>query len=228
MEILKVTREEVPGKVGIIPIGSVEQHGPHLPMGTDSLIAEWVARQVERRNEKEVLLFPTIYYGCSLEHNGFPYVGISYVTMINYLVDLLNATKDSGIKSIIIINGHGGNRSVLDIVARQINFTSSSFKVYVFNINSDEELGLPGPDLHAGSVETSRIKAIDKDLVKDEKIDEIKDFSYKEGVFSTLTVKEANQYGVIGNGIVVDAEKGIMSLIEVVNKVEELLKKIIS
>jgi creatinine amidohydrolase len=83
MHLLYSTRDEVFNKISLLPVGSIEQHGPHLPMGTDAIIAEEIAKRVESEFKDDVLLFPTIYYSCSIEHRGLPYVGVSYITFYN-------------------------------------------------------------------------------------------------------------------------------------------------
>jgi Uncharacterized protein, putative amidase len=75
MKLTEVTKDDLNCLVGLLPIGSVEQHGPHLPIGTDSLIAEEVARRVEKELRDEVTLFPTIYYTCSYRTRGLPLRG---------------------------------------------------------------------------------------------------------------------------------------------------------
>jgi len=216
-----MTKDEIrKDLVALIPIGSVEQHGPHLPMGTDSIIAEKIAKRVEEELKDKVVLFPTIYFTCSLEHSGFPYFGVSYMTLFSYLVDLLNKVKEY-FSSAVIINAHGGNSSLLDLVRRQINFTSEKFKVYVFNVNE-----LYGKDLHAGSVETSILKFISPDLVKEERLKGVS-YDVKERVFETVTTSQANPYGIINlNGeIKIDPRKGKEVIDYAVKEIVKLILK---
>jgi len=210
MKLLSMTKDEIKkDMVALIPIGSIEQHGPHLPMGTDSIIAEEVGRRVEEALSERVVLFPTIYFTCSLEHSGFPYFGVSYMTLFNYLLDLLNKVKDH-FYSAVIINAHGGNSSLLDLVRRQVNFTGN-FRVYIFNINQFYKT-----DLHAGSVESSIIKFIDPKLVREERLKGVV-FEVKDGVFETITTAQANPYGIIN----LDGEVKINAKVgeEVINRV---------
>lgn len=228
MKLLEITRDEIKGKTGLLPIGSIEQHGPHLPMGTDSIIAETIATKIEEKYKEDVILFPTIFYGCSLEHSGYPYIGISYITMINYMIEILNSAKEAGLKSIIVINAHGGNESVLDVIRRQINFTNKHFKVYLFSIVGRDNDLFNVIDMHSGSLEASIIKAINPRLINEEKIKEINDYSVKEGVFETITSYEANPYGVIniGGKIEVNENKGKIFIDKALSDLEKLLVSI--
>ncbi|BFH72912.1 creatininase family protein [Sulfurisphaera javensis] len=195
MLLIYSTRDEIKGKIPLIPIGSIEQHGPHLPMGTDSIIVEEIAKRVERSMRDKILLFPTIYYTCSLEHGNLPYFGVSYQTLFNYLLDLLEKIKDY-FPLAIILNGHGGNESLLDLVRRQVNFTNSNFKVYIFSLVGKGKQYFNVNDLHAGTVESSVIKRINSDLVREEKLKEV-NYEVKQGVFETITTSEANPFGII-------------------------------
>jgi len=228
MKLLYATKDEISAKVALLPIGSIEQHGPHLPLGTDSIIAEEVARRVEEMFKDKVALLPTIYYSCSLEHKGFPYVGVSYLNFANYLLDLLNSLKQI-FKAVIIVNGHGGNESILDVVRRQINFTNDGFKVYVFNLAGRHKELFEGLDMHAGSLESSEVKAINPNLVKEERLREVKDYSVKKGVFETITSSEANPYGIVnlGGEVIVDEEKGKRALEFSINELAKLVEEIL-
>jgi len=225
MRLTEVTKDDLNCLVGLLPVGSVEQHGPHLPMGTDSLIAEEVARRVEGELRDEVTLFPTIYYTCSLEHEGFPYVGVSYTTFLNYLTEVL----ESGLrlcKAIVLVLGHGGVTSVVDLARRQLNFRSGDRKVYAFFVMASHPKG-GSEDLHAGSLESSAIKAIRPELVKEERLENV-DFDFREGVFEVYTVKESNPYGIVNRGEVrVDVRLGEEFLTRATRGLKELVMRII-
>lgn len=205
-----------------MPVGSIEQHGPHLPMGTDSIISEYVASKAEEKLKETTLLFPTVYYGVSLEHKGFPFISLSFQTAISFFNDLLESIfKDLGLRRIIIVNGHGGNSYFLPLVQREFNMKYSNAKVMIFNIFGEEEkLLFNVNDLHAGTVETSKIYAIDKRVVRLNKIEEIKSYDVRDGVFVYYSTKEANQFGVLNDGkpIRIDEELGKKILADTVDK----------
>lgn len=227
MYLIYSTKDDVKkDMVALLPIGSVEQHGPHLPMGTDSIIVEEIAKRVEKELHDDVMVFPTIYYSCSLEHTGFPFFGVNYINFANYLLDLLEKIKEH-FKAAVILNGHGGNESILDVVMRQVNFTSKKFKVYIFSIVGRDKDLFEGLDMHAGSLETSRIKYLYPELVREDKLKEIKDLSVKNGVFKTITAAEANSYGIINIGrFEIDPEKGKVSIERMVEELKKLIIQI--
>ncbi|MCH4816598.1 MAG: creatininase family protein [Saccharolobus sp.] len=223
MKLIEIARDEIrEDLVGLVPVGSIEQHGPHLPMGTDSIISEYVASKAEEKLKEITLLFPTIYYGVSLEHKGFPFVSLSFQTAISLFNDLLESIfKDLGLRRIIIVNSHGGNSYFLPLVQREFNMKHNDAKVMIFNTFSEEEkLRFNVNDLHAGTVETSKIYAIDKRIVRLNKIEEIKSYDVREGVFVYYSTKEANQFGVLNDGkpIRIDEELGKKILADTVDK----------
>ncbi|ACP36581.1 creatininase family protein [Saccharolobus islandicus] len=223
MKLIEITRDEIrEDLVGLVPVGSIEQHGPHLPMGTDSIISEYVASKAEEKLKETTLLFPTVYYGVSLEHKGFPFISLSFQTAISFFNDLLESIfKDLGLRRIIIVNGHGGNSYFLPLVQREFNMKYSNAKVMIFNIFGEEEkLLFNVNDLHAGTVETSKIYAIDKRVVRLNKIEEIKSYDVRDGVFVYYSTKEANQFGVLNDGkpIRIDEELGKKILADTVDK----------
>ncbi|QXJ34105.1 creatininase family protein [Saccharolobus shibatae] len=230
MKLIEIARDEIrEDLVGLVPVGSIEQHGPHLPMGTDSIISEYVASKAEEKLKEITLLFPTIYYGVSLEHKGFPFVSLSFQTAISLFNDLLESIfKDLGLRRIIIVNSHGGNSYFLPLVQREFNMKHNDAKVMIFNTFSEEEkLRFNVNDLHAGTVETSKIYAIDKRMVRLNKIEEIKSYDVREGVFVYYSTKEANQFGVLNDGkpIRIDEELGKKILADTVDKLIWLILK---
>ncbi|QGA68218.1 creatininase family protein [Sulfolobus sp. E11-6] len=223
MKLIEITRDEIRSDlVGLVPVGSIEQHGPHLPMGTDSIISEYVASKAEEKLKDRVLLFPTVYYGVSLEHKGFPFVSLSFQTTISFFNDLLESIfKDLGLRRIIVVNGHGGNSYFLPLVQREFNMKHNDAKVIIFNTFSEEEkLRFNVNDLHAGTIETSKIYAIDKTMVRLNKIEDIRSYEVKDNVFILYSAIEANKFGVLNDGkpIRIDEELGKKILNETVDK----------
>ena len=95
-------------QVAVIPIGSIEQHGPHLPVSTDTDIVTEVAKKLSEK--KGYLLLPTITCGVSFEHAPFFNLSIRESTLRTVLMDLCMSLSDNNIKTIFIINGHHGNQ----------------------------------------------------------------------------------------------------------------------
>jgi creatinine amidohydrolase len=165
----------------LIPVGSFEQHGPHLPLETDTLIAEAVARQVAAR--LNVQLGKNIPVGVSPEHMDFP--GTKTLTVEEFKAKITAASGDG----VVFINGHGGNnKSLRELGVRHVNLTTF-FKPYD----------------HAGEIETSIIMHLRPDLVKNKEIRE-HDFTWpkKDG----WRMKDLSASGVLGDPTKATAEKG--------------------
>jgi len=139
----------------IIPIGSLEQHGSHLPISTDSDIVTAIAKDVAKKCR--FLVLPTIQYGVSFEHAPFTNFSIKDKTLQNYLLDLCISLGQNKINKIIILNGHHGNQNALKSISSKIaKITKNKTKVFVFSYwrFMDREFD------HAGFVETSLMMAV--------------------------------------------------------------------
>lgn len=146
-------------RLAILPVGAFEQHGPHLPLTTDSLIAAALADGLAGRVGG--LLLPALPVSCSQEHAGFPgSVWISASTLARTIADMRGALDRQGIAHLAIVNAHGGNY-VLAHVAQEANLDGP--RVYLgpgraamgqcfaaAGIGTD-----PHDDMHAGEYETS-------------------------------------------------------------------------
>ena len=146
-------------RIAIIPIGSIEQHGPHLPISTDSDIVSKVAKKLA--DKKGYFLLPTITYGNSFEHAPFFNLSIRESTLRTILIDLCTSLLENNIKTIFIINGHHGNlKSIKNIDIKIKNKLKN--KVNVFSLSywhfMDRDFD------HAGFVETSLMLAISKNV----------------------------------------------------------------
>src|SRR5215471_5613584 len=107
-------------KLVILPTGSTEQHGPHLPLDVDVFLCESVCLEVGRRAAERVLVLPPVGYGLNLHHIDFP--GTIHIEPETFIAFCLNITKSvayHGFQKILIVNGHGSNTPLIDIVARK-------------------------------------------------------------------------------------------------------------
>jgi creatinine amidohydrolase len=140
-------------QIAIIPIGSIEQHGPHLPISTDSDIATEIATKLSNRIDGFIL--PTINYGISYEHFPFFNLSIKKSTLSRILEDICESLIKNGISRILIINGHYGNLGSLKIFERKQK-KNRKIKVFSYWKYMNREFD------HAGNVETSIMLAISK------------------------------------------------------------------
>ena len=139
-------------QIAIIPVGSIEQHGPHLPISTDSdIVTEIALRLSEKING---VLLPTITYGISDEHFPFFNLSIKKSTLSRILEDICESLIKNGISRILIINGHYGNLDSLKSFEKKKK--SKKIKIFSYWKYMDREFD------HAGNVETSIMLAISK------------------------------------------------------------------
>jgi len=164
-------------RVAVFPIGSNEQHGPHLPTGTDTIILEAVVRGVRQRltPQDPFLFLPPMPYGKSPEHMDFAgTISFKATTLLAVLDDVVSSLHVHGVRKIVFLNSHGGNSSLLNAVAHDFRY---AYKVsaYCLNMWSEDFLsageieaiipGLSYPEIHAASVETSMLLHLTPELV---------------------------------------------------------------
>ena len=146
-------------RVAVIPIGSIEQHGPHLPISTDSDIVTEIARQLSEK--KNFLLLPTITYGVSFEHAPFFNLSIKESTIRTIITDLCMSLLANNIKTIFVINGHHGNIKPLKNIDAKLRKLSKN-KLRVFSLSYWHFMKKEFD--HAGFVETSLMLVISKNV----------------------------------------------------------------
>jgi creatinine amidohydrolase len=106
--------------VVILPTGSTEQHGRHLPLDVDVFLAESVCLEVGRRAADRVLVLPPISYGFNLHHIDFPgTIHIESDLFISFCINITKSVAYHGFKKILIVNGHGSNTPLIDLIARR-------------------------------------------------------------------------------------------------------------
>jgi creatinine amidohydrolase len=142
-------------QIAIIPVGSIEQHGPHLPISTDSDIVTEIASKLS--DKVKGILLPTISYGISDEHFPFFNLSIKKSTLSRILEDICESLIKNGISKIVIINGHYGNLDSLRDFERKQK-TRRKIKIFSYWKYMDREFD------HAGNVETSIMLAISKNV----------------------------------------------------------------
>ena len=142
-------------QIAIIPVGSIEQHGPHLPISTDSDIVTEISLRFSKKIDG--ILLPTINYGISDEHFPFFNLSVKKSTLSKMLDDICGSLIKNGISRILIINGHYGNLDSLKDFERKKK-KSRKIKVLSYWKYMDREFD------HAGNVETSIMLAISKNV----------------------------------------------------------------
>lgn len=158
-------------RVAVLPIGSFEQHGDHLPLSTDTVVACLIAERLVETYD--LFLLPPITISCSHEHEGFPgTVSISAGILISVIDDIRASLARSGITKLVLINGHGGNY-VLANIAQQANVHGRHIVLYPGRDDwhaARDHAGMVTTnhdDMHGGELETSILLHAHPEVVRD-------------------------------------------------------------
>ena len=210
----------------MLPLGAVEQHGRHMPVGTDSAIAHALCVAVAERGAARVVL-PPPWYGLSQHHMQFPgSVTLRAETMMAMVGDVVDSLIAHGFRRILLVNGHGGNGGVLDVLsstlghrhyraARIVGLTY--FQLAADEIDAIRDSG-PGGTGHAGEFETSVMLHLHPDQVNvDERVACYPDpgspylstdLTRGARVRTYRDFRDLSEAGVLGDPALASAEKG--------------------
>jgi creatinine amidohydrolase len=169
-----LTREEIgelaPAALLVLPVGSTEQHGPHLATGTDALLAAVVAERAAAAASRPetILLAPTLAFGASDHHLPFGgTLSLGVATFQAVLKDLLASAASAGVRRVFVLNAHGGNAAACAIAvaeaSRELDLVAATAMASDLVDPTEIEGPLHG---HAGSFETSLLLALDPDRVR--------------------------------------------------------------
>lgn len=222
--------------VVLLPVGSTEQHGHHLPIKTDWLCVSEVARKAAEKLRGRALVMPTIYYGFQEHTLDFPgTISVQDVNFVNYVYDVCRSVSHHGFSKIILVNGHGSNMPFLDAAMRRVNnycpntlCALAAWWDFVFRVGPEagemrklRESEFPGGMSHACELETSAMLYLDPRLVDMSKaVKEVnpKSSEYTWGdlmvgawhspVLSVGFTSRASKTGVSGDPTLATVEKG--------------------
>jgi len=220
------------GKVCIVPCGSIEQHGPHLPLDVDIVCPVGIARGAGEQDPRRILVLPSITYGYTGHVMDFPgTINSHYSTFIEHVLDVVKSLAYHGFKKILLLNGHGSNMPNLDLAARRANLETDAECVVTAWWNlltidkqflpSWRESAFPGGCSHACELETSLYLYLDEGSVRKELIanGEIS-FNREGNPFNWVDLFGAgpatvvswtssySQTGVLGSAALASREKG--------------------
>jgi creatinine amidohydrolase len=165
----------------LLPFGTVEDHGPHLPLSTDNVIVEAICLEAARRAPGEMLVMPLVAYGLDEHHMDFPgTVSVGMQTLIAYVADVALSATRHGFTHVVVVNGHGSNASIADLAARRVVLESGAICGAMSpNAAIDPTLAepafsqmrrsAPGGVAHAGEYETAMMLHLRPDLVQMDK-----------------------------------------------------------
>jgi creatinine amidohydrolase len=152
----------------ILPVGTLEEHGPHLPIFTDTIQAVEVAREASRRTQ--IFLASPVYYGVCRSTRGFPgTITVGFDSLRAYVHDILISLYDSGFRRILLLTGHAGGQhlAALELACQQA-IEKRDFRLSLVSLFDliDRNAVDTSNDGHAGEIETSLMMVIRQDLVK--------------------------------------------------------------
>lgn len=193
-----------PPALALLPIGSLEQHGPHLPIGCDIFWAAEMGREIAR--QLGAWLLPTQPYSCAQEHQNLPgTVTLRPSTLVVLLDDIVESLARQGVQRLVVLNFHGGNwvlhSAIRDLNRRQDRVTAILCQPYE---------GAPGldfrEDLHAGDFETSLALFKIPKQVKTGAVDCVPEVS--PALLDQVGIEELSPHGVWGRATRASAERG--------------------
>jgi creatinine amidohydrolase len=231
--------------IAVLPIAATEQHGPHLPTGVDTFIADGLmsAALASMPEALPAVVLPTLAVGKSDEHEGFPgTLGVSAKTLLDILAALGDSVARAGLRKILIVSSHGGNSEVMGLAARDLRLRHRMLAVatswarlgYGDGLFDEAELT---HGIHGGDIETSLMLHLAPCQVRsDQCADFVPASVAMEDEFAVLrgagrmafawTTRDLNPQGALGNAAAASREKGAAAAEHSVRRLLALLDDI--
>jgi creatinine amidohydrolase len=237
MEIKNLSQKKISNLIkdsnfesAILPLGSIEQHGDHLPFSTDTLIVEHISNIVSTKSK--AFLLPSLFYGVSYEHEPHFNISIDYNILVDFISCICQSLSMHGIKRMYVINGHHGNIGLLQYVGQNLSSKYAMNTDFFYFINYWQMLE-NGFD-HAGEIETSIMMAIHPDLVNMDLAKTGLDINgqesgswYKLGTNMSINnpagFVKFTKNGIWGNPLNANAIEGKKMLSQVIEKISALI-----
>ncbi len=232
-------------RVAVLPVGTIEQHGPHLPLVTDVLTATEMSRRAVMQIPGEAVLMPSVFYAFNEHHLDFPgTIAVRGETFINYVTDIGRSLAHHGFRKILLVNGHGSNVPFLDIAARNITNESPAIcamapwwslvpKTLFKELRESE---FPGGMAHGCELETSVLLYLRGDLVQMDKAArdipvERSEFFYWDlqspsPIFFQEFFSRYSRTGTLGDPTKASAQKGELFVAAVVETMVRLIREL--
>lgn len=234
------------GSILVVPIGSLEQHGNHLPTGTDTILVDAIATNGAERVSPDVpvLLTPPLWVGYSPHH--MPFGGTvtgDFETLRRTLEEVADSALENGFDALLVLNGHGGNRPLISTVTQTIGQDHSDvevlgltyFELGEYFMDDIRESDLGGIS-HGGELETSMMMHLRPELVDEDRMEATEwDVSYEQAPSDllgsgplnvSLDVASWTESGAMGDVSAVSAEKGERIVEAYGDETEVLLREV--
>ncbi|AEE92142.1 Creatininase [Tepidanaerobacter acetatoxydans Re1] len=218
--------------IAILPIGAVEAHGPHLPIGTDNYLAERLSRKVAEK--VDALVLPTFSYGQVWSLRNVPgSINVSNEHLTGVLTDIGKSLYKFGVRYFVIINTHVGNMTAIKEAARNLYDFYKDLKVFYFiypgtaKITKEvrESKPMPGGYFHACEIETSYMLYLAPDYVKmDKALDDFPDLP-EDFEYTPTPWDEITDTIVLGSATLATEEKGQKIIDVAVETIVKILEK---
>jgi creatinine amidohydrolase len=232
--------------IAVLPVAAIEQHGPHLPLSVDATINRGIVERVMALlpDDLPVTFLPMMPVGKSNEHIAFPgTLTLSAETLIRLWTEIGESVARTGIRKLVLLNSHGGQPQIMDIVARDLRVR---LKMFVVALNYWGVGTPPGlfPDaenehgIHGGSSETSIMLYLRPDLVREAERRDFVPASVElakrnkylrpegHGVGFGWQTQDLNPAGAAGNALDADAARGRLIIDYVAPRLVELLREV--
>ncbi len=199
------TRGALAHTIAVLPLAATEQHGPHLPLSVDTVLVNGIiaAALPQLPVPSNVLFLPTQTIGLSPEHARFAgTLTLKNETILRLWTDIAESVQATGVNKLLLFNAHGGNVSVMDLLARDLRarlgmlvYSVSWFNLPLLDAQGQDALAAFGADeqrfgIHAGAIETSMMLALDPTHVA----------MQHARHFTSAAQQRANRFDILGNG----------------------------
>jgi creatinine amidohydrolase len=231
------------GSIAMLPVAAVEQHGPHLPVGTDALINAALVDALLARQVAGLLALPAQQIGHSLEHRSFPgTLGISAEPLLAAWEDIGRSVADSGLRKLVILNTHGGNVPLVQLAALRLRASHRMLVVRANYFALGSPHGLFEADelrhgFHGGEMETSLMLHLhprlvrtaglaDFDALPRQMASRYQLLGVEKPVGFGWLSQDLHPLGVCGNAARADARRGAALFAHLVDGLEQLLREV--
>jgi creatinine amidohydrolase len=248
MRLAEMTWQEVEGldrgTVVLVPFGAMEQHGRHMPLETDALIAESLCRRLDESLGGRLLVLPTQWLGLSTHHMGFAgSLTASVDTYLALAAEIIHSIAHCGFHKIFVLNAHGGNASALDVVLTKLRLSHPTTRIVLatyWNLAARELAALreseQGGMGHACELETSLVLAEKPNVVRLDRVQAdgqwpvsgflAKDMLVGGAATVSRSFSDISTFGAVGDPRTASAEKGEKFFAAIVARLRDLVNEL--